>query len=430
MRKKQGVTRLRAGKYRVTVVRTHPTERRPDGQPLKVKRKRVVKGSRKDAEQAHEQLAHELETELGMRPPPPVRLTLSAFVQQWLELRVSRLKHSTIGKYVNDLEKHILPVLGNMKIDEIRPSHIKAMLVKDKGAPNSQKNRVRLLSAIAKDALADGVIERDFCLRVSVKVPPVYTEEEPNSLTPLQLATLLKHFDEEWIDALHLSAFTGMRWCEVAGLQWGDIDLDTGVLRIRRANVKGHLGTPKTDASRRTLALPHAVVSRLRARHQAMVDAKHPGLAEGWVFPTDEGKHHRGYPLTYCMRRARKAAGITIRFTQHGLRRTWNNLARQHVDGAVVRAIMGHSEKGGDVMTDHYSNIRLAEKRAGLETVIQVVHQAAAEQAEGEKIADSDVPSDGPRESGSSDGAPVVDTQVTQKVTPDADATGVELDET
>ena len=153
-------------------------------------------------------------------------------------------------------------------------------------------------------------------------------------------------------------------------------------MRIRRANVKGYIGEPKTDTSRRTLALPWEVVYRLRDRHRAMVKARHPSLAAGWVFPKPDGDMHRGYPLAKPLQRACKAAGIGIRFTQHGLRRTWNDLARRHVDGAVVRAIMGHSEKGGEAMTDHYSSIRLADKRAGLETVVQVV-QAAREEALG-----------------------------------------------
>ena len=156
----------------------------------------------------------------------------------------------------------------------------------------------------------------------------MYSEEQPNSLTAAQLARLLDHFDEEWLDAMYLLAFTGMRWCEVAGLQWADLDLERGMLRIRRANVKGHLGDPKTQASRRTLPLPHAVADRLRKRHEGMEAAGHPGLVEGWVFPKDDGKRHRGYPLSAHLRRACDAAGIRIRFTQHGLRRTWNDLAR------------------------------------------------------------------------------------------------------
>ena len=131
----------------------------------------------------------------------------------------------------------------------------------------------------------------------------------------------------------------------------------------------------------------------MRTRHEAMVKAGHSGLTEGWVFPTDDGKCHRGYPLASHLKRACKAAGITIRFTQHGLRRTWNDLARRHVDGAVVRAIMGHSEKGGEVMTDHYSSIRLAEKRAGLETVVKVVQEAGEGVISGQADAENGKPS-------------------------------------
>ena len=134
MRKTQGIRRLGPGRYPVTVVRTHPTERRPDGRPLKVKRKRIVKGSRKEAEREHEQLAEELEIELGLRAPPPARVTLSDYALQWIELRTRKLKRSTLVKYVTDLEKHILPVLGGRMLDEIRPSDIRAMLAKDEGA--------------------------------------------------------------------------------------------------------------------------------------------------------------------------------------------------------------------------------------------------------------------------------------------------------
>ena len=247
MRRMQGIKRLGPTKYLVTVVRTHPSERRPDGKPLKVKRKRTLSGSRLDAQGAHRQLAESLEIELGLRTAP-IRMTLTDYAKQWLALRARRIAPSTLRKYINDLEKHILPALGNHWLDELRPSDIRGLLARDDGADNSRKNRLRVLSAMAKDALADDLIERDFCSRVSVKVAPVYTDEEPNLLTPGQLADILQHFeqiDSEWLDALYVLAFTGMRWCELAGLQWRDIDLDNALLRIRRGNVKGEIGDPK-----------------------------------------------------------------------------------------------------------------------------------------------------------------------------------------
>ena len=90
-----------------------------------------------------------------------------------------------------------------------------------------------------------------------------------------ELDRVLSCIDEGWVDIACLMAFTGMRWCEVAGLQWSDIDLDAGMLKIRRANVKGIIGPPKTKKSRRTVELVDEVVDCLRARLAAV---KHPGL--------------------------------------------------------------------------------------------------------------------------------------------------------
>ena len=426
MRRIQGIKRLGPTKYLVTVVRVHPTERRPDGQPLKVKRKRTINGSRREAVKAHEQLAEELERELGIRVAP-TRMTLADYAKQWIALRAKRIAHSTLKKYMNDLEKHILPVLGDRLLDELRPSDIRAMFAQDQGAGNSRKNRLSLLSAMAKDALADELIQRDFCLRVSVKVEPVYTDDQPNLLTSGQLAKLLEHFDARWLDALYVLAFTGMRWCEVAGLQWTDIDLDNAELRIRRGNVKGEIGDPKTQASRRTVGLVKPLVERLRARLARMRAECHPGLLKGWVFPRQDGEHFRGYPLRKALTRACKAAGIAIRFTTHGLRRTYNDLARRHVDGLVVRSVVGHSS---EAMTEHYSHVDIAEKRAASEAVFNAVK---ASSKPNDDVKADDVEAD-EQEVDTSDDAEVKPDknsgQVTQKVTPDGSASGVDKSET
>jgi integrase len=65
-------------------------------------------------------------------------------------------------------------------------------------------------------------------------------------------------------------------------------------------------------------------------------------------------------------RQASKDAGIEIRFTPHGMRRTWNDIAWRIGDGRVVRAIIGHAS---EAMTDHYSRVDAAEKRTRAEAV-------------------------------------------------------------
>ena len=101
-----------------------------------------------------------------------------------------------------------------------------------------------------------------------------------------------------------------------------------------------------------------------------MREQGHPGLRKGWVFPRQDGEHYRGCPLGKLLNRACEATGIAIRFTTHGFRRTYNDLARRHVDGLVVRSVVGHSS---EAMTEHYSRVDVNEKRAASVAVLNAV---------------------------------------------------------
>ena len=338
--------------YAVRVTRTHPMT----GE--EIDRRIKVRGGFADAVEAKDELVREIEAEIKGELTP--RMTLGVYALRWFEQKAKEIAASTARKYMNDLERHILPALGRMRLDELRPTHIRAMFSDDESAPNTKLNRLRLLRSIAKDAVADRLITWDFTARVTISVPEVYSEEEPNLLTAEELGQVLEVFEENWIDALHLLAFTGMRWCELAGLRWEDIDLEGQELKIRRANVKGILGPPKTKKSRRTVGLTDALTRRLVARRHRMQASRHPGLAKGWIFPRDDGEHYRGYPLRKVLLRACKSAKIAIRFTTHGLRRTYNDLARHEASALVLRATVGHTT---EAMTDHYSHVRTDEKR-------------------------------------------------------------------
>jgi integrase len=65
-----------------------------------------------------------------------------------------------------------------------------------------------------------------------------------------------------------------------------------------------------------------------------MIEAQHPGLPSGWIFPTwgakagkseeRAGELHVGNPFNDALRRACERAGIQ-RITPHGLRHTGND---------------------------------------------------------------------------------------------------------
>lgn len=356
---KNGIAKLDRQRYEVLVSRRDPRKRGG-----RLSRRRVVRGSRYQAEAVRRQLEAELDAEINGQARNG--MTLTEYVRQWLEARSAGQKPSTHEKYLNDLEKHILPALGHMRLDDLRPRHVVEFLAKNEGAANSKKNRLALLRVLAKDAIADDLVDRDFCLRVTVKVPKVYTEEEPNLLSGEQCAQVLEEIPQYWRDLACMLSFTGLRWGEITALHWQDVDLERGVLVVRWNNWKGTLVEPKSESSRRTVPLVEPLLTLLAARRERMDAEKHPGLRRGLVFPTRTGGMHKGTPLNPVLKAACQRAGVNIRFTPHGLRRTWNALARRVADGVVVRSMIGHAS---EAMTDHYSHVDRREKRRTAETV-------------------------------------------------------------
>jgi integrase len=323
-------------------------------------RKRKCSGTELDAHVFEEELRQEL---LG---GAATRMTLGAFATSWLARRAASLKPSTVAKYGNDLDRHILPALGDYYLDQIRPSDVQDFLA-DHGAGWSVTNRLRLLRTIAKDALADRLAEIDFCARVKAPAVEGWTEDEPGLLSAEDMGKVIAATPEAWRPLVTLMALTGMRWGEASALRWEDIG--EGVARIRRSNWKGRVQRPKTRRAARTVPLSGPVMDALRAHRRRLLAEQHPGLAAGLVFPAASGELHRGTPLNKVLTAACKAAGVD-RITPHGLRRTSNDLLRRVASGIVTRAIIGHADEG---MTEWYSAVDAKEKGEAAESVAALI---------------------------------------------------------
>ena len=60
--------------------------------------------------------------------------------------------------------------------------------------------------------------------------------------------------------------WTGVRVSELISIGWDDIDLDRGVVRIKRANVKGYYKVPKTRGSVREVELLQPAIEAIKAQ--------------------------------------------------------------------------------------------------------------------------------------------------------------------
>ncbi|ORV40354.1 recombinase [Mycobacterium doricum] len=169
--------------------------------------------------------------------------------------------------------------------------------------------------------------------------------------------------------ACWLLSMYGLRRSEVLGLRWGAVNLDTGVLAVRRGRVSvgGAVveGDPKSRRSRRELPLPADVTEALRSlkTHQR---AEALALGVGWsedrlVAVSEDGTPLRPDAYTDEFHRLRERAGLR-RITLHELRHTSVSLMqdRGHTP-QVVAAWHGHSP---EVALRIYTHVKATELRA------------------------------------------------------------------
>jgi len=155
-----------------------------------------------------------------------------------------------------------------------------------------------------------------------------------------------------------LAAWCALRFGELAELRRGDVNLDRGVLDIRRGVVglKGGriIGTPKSDADTRTVSIPPHLIEPLRVH---LTELAQRG-ADGLLFPSVNGKHLATRTLYDSFYPAREAASRPdLRF--HDLRHTGAVLAA--ATGATLADLMhrlGHSTASAAMRYQHASEQR------------------------------------------------------------------------
>lgn len=338
MKNDEGIKKLGPNKYQVRVKRIEQKTGRQRN------RKATVHGTKADAIAKRDALRGELRS-TRMQPQ---RIRLDEFAAQWLEQRVGSLKPSTARRYGYSLDK-IIPILGDVYVDALSPADVRKYVNKrtKQAKGYTVLNELRCLRTMAKDSVADGYAIADWCSRVKAPKVSRYTRKRPNLLDGEQFAEVINCIPVQWRGLVLFIATTGLRWGEASALHWEDVRFKSGEAIIVHNNDRGRLVTVKTDSSYRTVPVLPEVAAMWGLRHSS-----------GLVFPTRKGALHKGTPLRRVLTAACKKADVP-RVTTHGLRRTFNNLARQKTSREVLKSITGHVT---DAMVEHYSFVGASEK--------------------------------------------------------------------
>jgi integrase len=206
--------------------------------------------------------------------------------QRYLPFITENMKPSTVSGYLQIWNQHLKAHFGETTIQRYR-THIGSsfLLGLTKTQGRRTLNHIRsLASGLFTHAINEGRLESNpwHDVRILGKVRPpretrYYTLEEVENV----ISALVEHVECQLVIAL--SFFAGLRPGEIRGLRWEDFDPDH--VHIRRAVVRGIIGTPKTAESIATLPL----IDQVKVPLELWAKARgNPGA--GWVFENERGK--------------------------------------------------------------------------------------------------------------------------------------------
>lgn len=213
-----------------------------------------------------------------------VSLTVSEFMERWLDEKARTVKPRTEEIYRDWNERLVRPTIGKVKLEKLTPLQVQSLITgiaDTTGIPTANKVR-RLLFGALKQAVRWQVVPRNV---VEATDPLKETPKELVLWSPAEAVRFLDHArGNRCYPIFYLAMATGLRRGELLGLQWDDLKKNR--LHIQRTYVRNNRGlgwsTPKTMKGKRFVTLPEDALEVL-AEHKKRQAAEKAKLGERWV---------------------------------------------------------------------------------------------------------------------------------------------------
>jgi integrase len=281
----------------------------------------------------------------------PSKLTLAEFLEgEWLPAVEGTLRPLSVQTYAALIRGHMVPRLGSLRLQAVTGGHLNSLYRELEQAGLSVSTR-RLTHAVLHRALKDAVRWGKLVRNpADLADPPAKARTRVEAWTAAELVRFLEHVrDDRLFPLWRLAATTGMRRGELAGLTWRCLDLDGARLAVEQQLVRTRdgvvFGPPKSDRSRRTVALDPETIRVLRDHRETQL-LERDFAGEGYddrdlVFADELGGPIHPAQLTRWFARDRRNAGLTVG-TLHILRHTVATLAlTEGVPVHIVAARLG-----------------------------------------------------------------------------------------
>jgi integrase len=301
---------------------------------------------------------------------------------------------TTIECYEHLIRAYLIEQWGDWIAIEVKPAPVEYWLKKlsvdgdSDGLQWPTLNKIRsVMSLIYAHAQREGLIPAELAYN---PVRPVelggarcrcVSDYMAVILTPKQTFDILNSLPLLQQTMVVLDAATGIRYSEIAGLQWQDMDWENNQIHIRRRWIRGNVREPKSRKSKAPVALAPLLAKYLRAWQ---METAYP-RATDWVFASEK-KHGRTPRVgnMLCadyLRPAAIKAGVKLekgqRFGFHNLRHSLASflVTKKKTDVKTAQRSMRHARV--TTMLDHYAQTDMDELIAAQELMLDAIFSHA-----------------------------------------------------
>ena len=197
-------------------------------------------------------------------------VSFSEISRRWLDISSISIKGSTILKYQNLLDTHIIPEFGNVAIDLITPEMIENFIswkLRSGNIVNGQGlsyQYVKTMTLIINSVIAYAA-DRQLCGPLVYRIP-----RQGSYLSEVQI---MSRSDQSVLEkpytgiyplchlGILISLNSGLRIGEICALRWSDIDLDEAIIHVRHTTSRVLAGNDCSEGSKVIISSPKSKAS-------------------------------------------------------------------------------------------------------------------------------------------------------------------------
>ena len=275
-------------------------------------------------------------------------MKIKELVTLWINDKKLYVKKSTYSAYILLLENHILPFFGDMEhIEEKEVQNFVFKKFNEGLSLKSVKDMLVVLKMILKFAFKHKYLDY---FDLDIKFPPIPENKDLEVLNIADHKKIINYLKENFTFknlGIYICLLTGMRIGEICGLKWSDIDIEQGVIKVRRTvqriyiidNEEKHteisIDTPKTKNSIRDIPISSELLKVIKPLKKIVND-------NFFVLTNDTKPTEPRIFRSYYERLIKTLNIPKLKF--HGLRHSFaTRCIESKCDYKTVSVILGHS---------------------------------------------------------------------------------------